>query len=324
VSTSLDEALALKRNGDLQGAVIALEGFLSSKPDHPVAIAHLADAQIRRKRFDEAETALDRAEEVAGTTSFTAKLRGDLSYQQSRWQDAARAYQDADALGDKGTWTLVQLARCRLRMNDMEGARGAASRAAERDETSASAWVLLGDISLKEKQLDDAEAMYARAHEVAPNDDWAYSRLIDARLMRLAPAKAAREAEVLLKSSGRGNKHLMGVLAKYRSEQGDDNKAADTWGRRADQHGDAYARRMQGFALRKAGRLDEAAAVLGRCLIDEPHDIILFRTYIQLQKKRGAVEELRQTLNAALPNAGSRKGAFFGELKKLPEPTTDQ
>jgi tetratricopeptide (TPR) repeat protein len=323
VSTSLDEALALKRTGDLQGALLALEGFLSTKPDHPIATAHLADVQIRRKRFDEAEGALDRAERVAGTSSFTAKLRGDLYYKQSRWQEAARAYQDADALGETGTWALVQLARCRLRLNDIEGARGAASRAAERDESSASVWVLLGDISLKEKQLDDAEAMYARAHDVAPNDEWAYSKLVDIRLLRLPEGKRAREAEILWKSSGRSNKHLMGVLAKYRSEQGDEDKAAETWGQRADQHNDPYARRMYGFALRKAGRLDEAAAVLGRCLVEEPHNIPVFRTYIQLQRKRGALDELRRTLEEALPGAGSRRGAFYGELKKLPAPTSD-
>jgi tetratricopeptide (TPR) repeat protein len=323
VSKSLDEALTLKRGGDLQGALIALEGFLSATPDHPVAIAHLADVQIRRKRFEEAETALDRAERVAGTTSFTAKLRGDLCYQQSRWKEAAKAYQDADALGETGTWTLVQLGRCRLRLKDIDGARGAASRAAERDEASASAWVLLGDISLKEKQLDEAEAMYARAHEAAPADEWAYAKLIDARILRLPPAKRAREAEVLVKSSGRGNKHLVGVLAKYRTEQGDVDKAAEAWRQRAEQHGDAYARRMYGFALRKAGRMDEAAAVLGRCLVEDPHNLPVFRTYIQLQRKRGAIEELRRTLEEALPGAGSRKGAIHGELKKLPAPMTD-
>jgi hypothetical protein len=77
---------------------------------------------------------------------------------------------------------------------------------------------------------------------------------------------------------------------------------------------------MQGFALRKAGRLDEAASILGACLVETPDDLILFRTYVGLQRSRGAIEELRQTLEQALPGAGSRRGAFFGELRKLPAP----
>jgi predicted Zn-dependent protease len=318
VSTSLDEVLALKRKGDLEAAVIALEGLLSTEPDNPIVIANLADVQIKRKRFDEAAAALDRAEGLAGTTRYTARLRGDLFYRQERWQESARAYQDADALGDRGTWSLTQLARCRLRLKDMEGARGAASRAAEREEASAPAWVILGDISLKENQLDDAEAMYARAHETAPDDEWAYSRLVKVRLLKLPEDKRAREVEVLLKSSGRGNRHLMAVLAEFRANQGEGDKAAETWARRVEQHGDPYARRMYGFALRKAGRLDEAATVLGQCLIEEPHDIILFKTYVALQRKRGALDELRRTLDEALPRAGARRGAFFAELKKLP------
>jgi hypothetical protein len=79
---------------------------------------------------------------------------------------------------------------------------------------------------------------------------------------------------------------------------------------------------MHGFALRKAGRLDEAAAVLGACLVETPDDLILFRTYVGMQRGRGAIEELRETLERALPGAESRRGAFFGELRKLPAPDT--
>ena len=62
MSTALDEALALERAGDLDGAVIALEGVLSGRPRHPVALARLAGVQFRRGRLEEAVLALDRAE----------------------------------------------------------------------------------------------------------------------------------------------------------------------------------------------------------------------------------------------------------------------
>jgi hypothetical protein len=41
-----------------------------------------------------------------------------------------------------------------------------------------------------------------------------------------------------------------------------------------------------------------------------------------MQRTRGAIDELRQTLEQALPGAGSRRGAFFGELRKLPAADT--
>src|SRR4051812_43884415 len=80
VSTTLDEALALERVGDLDGAVIALEGLLSGRPTHPVALARLASVQVRRGRLEEAVLALDRAEAAMGVTKFTARVRGDVCY----------------------------------------------------------------------------------------------------------------------------------------------------------------------------------------------------------------------------------------------------
>jgi tetratricopeptide (TPR) repeat protein len=319
---ALDEALELKRSGQLDAAVIALEGVLADSPSHPVALVNLAEVQLKRGRLQEAAAAVDRAESAVGTTASSARVRGDIDYKRGRWEEASRAYRDADALGDRGSWSLVQLARCRLRLRDLDGARGAASRAVERDPASPSGWVVLGDIAAREGALGDAETMYSRAHEQAPQDQWAYSKLVEARLLQLAPERRAKEIAVLMKTTGQDNRHLLGVLARLRSQDGDDEAAAKAWGQRSDTTGDPYARRMRGYALRKAGQLDEAAAVLGACLVEEPDDLILFRTYVGLQHSRDAIEELRQTLERALPGATSRRGAYFGELRKLPAPET--
>ena len=314
---ALDDALRLKRSGDLDAAVIALEGVLSRSPAHPVALAHLADVQLKRGRLEEAAAALDRAESGAGTTRFTARLRGELCYKDGRWKEAARHFQDASALGDDSAWLLVQVGRCRLRLGDVDGARGAAGQAAERDVGSPAPWVLLGDIALREGRPEEAETMYGRAHERAPDDQWAYAKLVEARLLRLPGERREREVQVLLKTTGRGNPHLLGVLARLRSERGDQEEAARAWGQRA-RGGDLFARKQEGFALRKAGRLDEAAAVLGACLAADPEDRYVFSSYVSLQRQRGAFEELRRTLEEILPRAGSRRGAFYGALRKLP------
>jgi tetratricopeptide (TPR) repeat protein len=317
---ALDEALELKRSGQLDAAVIALEGVLTRSPSHPLALAHLAEVQLQRGRPMDALSALYRAESAAGTTAFTARIRGDIAYKAEKWEVASQAYRDADTLGDRGTWSLVQLARCRKRVRDFDGARGAASRAVERDPDAPSGWVVLGEIAAEQGLLGDAESMYLRAHERAPDDQWAYAKLVEIRLRQLPPQRRNKEISVLLKTVGKDNRHLLGVLAKLRSDDGDNEAAARAWGERSRQTGDFYARKMQGFELRKAGRLDEAAAILGACLIDEPDNLILFRTYVSMQRSRGAIEELRATLEKALLNAGSRKGAFFGELRKLPAP----
>ena len=99
-----------------------------------MALAHLADVQRRRLKTAEAAEALDRAEAAAGTTAFTARIRGDLHFGEKRWRDAAAAYREASVLGEPGIWSLVRLARCHLRLGEPDAARGAAAQVAERDE----------------------------------------------------------------------------------------------------------------------------------------------------------------------------------------------
>ncbi|HET7487985.1 MAG TPA: tetratricopeptide repeat protein [Acidimicrobiales bacterium] len=319
MSRDLDAALERKRSGDLDGALIALESFLAGNPSHSPALAHLADVQVRRGRRAEAADALDRAEAVAGTTAFTARVRGDLLAGQERWEEAARSYADAVALGEKGWWAPVRLASCRLSAGDVEGAKGAALRAVEAHPAASGGWIVLGDVATREGDLDGAEAMYQRAHDEAPGDQWAYAKLVEARLAKLPPDRREREVKVLLKTAGRDNRYLLGVLARLRREAGDDEAAAEVWGEAA-RTGAPSARRQHGYALRRAGKLDEAAAVLGACLVEQPDDVILFKTYVGLQQKRGDHAGLRSTLEAALPRAGAgRKGAFHAALKKIPE-----
>lgn len=316
-TSGLEEALELKRAGRLDEAIIALEAVLGRASSNPVALAHLADVQLRRRRLDQAAVVLDRAEAVAGTTALTARVRGDLRYREQRWREAAGCYHEARLLGDRGTWSLVQSARCHLRLGELDAARGSAALAVERDGRAAPAWVLLGEIAQREGRHDDTIAMFERARAADPGDDYAYAKLIEARLLGLAPEERAGEVEILLRSGGESNRHLFGVLARLRSQEGDEHRAADSWRARRERHGDPYARKMEGYALRRAGELDQAAAVLRACLLEDPEDLVLFRTYVHLQRSRGAIEELRATLEQLVPVAGSRRGAVYGELRKL-------
>ncbi len=317
---ALERALGLKRDGRFDEAVIALESLLVSEPRNGQALAHLAHCQLRRGRPEQALQELDRAEAAAGTTAFSARLRGDALYRLGGHREAARAYEDALALGDRGSWPLVQLARCRIRLRDLPGARDAGNRAVERDPESASGWTVLGEVAAAEDDLVQAEAMYARAHECDPKDRYAYARLVRARLLQLPPEARAREVKVLLKSGGRDNSHLLGVLAQVQRELGDETAAAEAWRRSGDRAaaGDLFfARKQEGYARRRAGDLEGAAHLLRDCLLQAPQDIILFKTYVGLERQRGATDELKQTLQELLTVAGQRRGAVYAELRRL-------
>jgi tetratricopeptide (TPR) repeat protein len=313
----LEHALELKRIGRLDEAVIALEAVLVDEPRNAFALAHLAHIQLRRRRPADALAELEKAEAEGGVTAFTARLRGDALYRLNRHRQAARAYEEADALGDRSVWTLAQLARCRLRDSDLEGARDAASRAVEREPEAAPGWVALGDVAARAGDAAQAEAHFQKAHGLAPDDQYAYARLVEMRLLQLAPEDHARELDVLLRSSGRGNRFLDAAVARLRREQGDEEGAAAAWRRSRGSKDDLFARAQEGYALRRAGRFKEAVVLLRDVLMENPGDIILFRTYVGLQRQLGELEELRETLQALLPIAGPRKGAVYGELRKL-------
>ncbi|HXM58682.1 MAG TPA: tetratricopeptide repeat protein [Candidatus Dormibacteraeota bacterium] len=319
----LERALELKRSRRFDQAVIALEALLVDEPRNAYALAQLADCQLRRRRPAEALTELDKAEAAGGATRFTARIRGDALYRLGRHKEAARAYEEADALGDRDPWTLAQLARCRIREHDLDGARDAATRAIERDPTAAAGHVVLGELATRADDLAGAEAHFQRARELAPDDQYVYAQLMEARLLQLPPEDRARELEVLLKTGGaQKNRFLSGVLARLRRQLGDEEGAAAAWHASAgDGDGgrkDLFARAQEGYALRRAGRLQEAAVLLRDVLLEDPGDVILFKTYVSLQRQLGAIDELRQTLHELLPIAGPRKGAVYGELRKLP------
>lgn len=317
VQEPLQHALELKKAGRLDEAVIELESVLLDEPRNALALAHLAQCQLRRERLEEAMVELDKAEAAGGATTFTARVRGDALYRLGRHGEAARAYDEADALGDRSAWTLVQLARCHLRTRDLDAARDAAHRALEREPRSAPAWTVLGDLAARSGDGEQAEHHYREAHELDPSDRYAYARLIEIRLLQLEPEERSRELDVLLRSGDRDNPYLSGVLARLRREMGDEAGAAAAWRESRRFGNDLFARKQEAYALRRAERFDEAAAVFRECLLRDPQDVVLFRTYVGMQRRRQALDDLRAVLEDLLPIAGSRRGAVFGELRKL-------
>ena len=325
----LERAFELTQERRYDEAVILLQTVLEADPSNSAALTQLAFCQLRRRQPLLALTELDRAEALHGATARTARMRGDALNSLHRYRQARDAYREADALGDRTSWNLVQMARCCLRLKDLEGARGAGTRAVEREPADAAAWAVLGDIAARAGRHGDAESAYERAHVLKPGDGYIYAQLIGCRLMQLEPGERRREVELLLKSGGGDSPHLLELLARIQSELGDAAAAAASWRKsrssRGGKGGSAYALRMEGFALKKAGNLPEAASMLRESLMLEPENVIAFQGYVRLQRERGAVGELREALQELLPIAGSRRGAVHGELRKLPsqDPTVE-
>lgn len=305
------------RERRLDEAVLALERSLVDDPHDARSLLTLAECQLRRGLPEQALRELERAEVEAGITARSSRLRGDALYRLAGYDEAEAAYRHSEALGGRGTWSLVQIARCRLRARDPEGAMEAAALALEREPESADALVAMGEGVVRKEGHQAAESWFARAHAAAADNQFAYSRLIEARIMQLPEGDRLRELELIQRTTGTGNRYLQSLLARIRREQGDTGGSVEAWAKAARQ-GDAFARKNYGYALRKAGRLEEAAQVMRESLFAFPQDVVLFRNFVRLMRERGALNELRLTLEDLLPVAGPRRGAVYGELSRLP------
>jgi tetratricopeptide (TPR) repeat protein len=297
--------------------VIALESLLVREPDNVDALLMLARTQLRREKGDAALAALDRAEAIAGVNATTALLHARAQQRLGRFRDAAEAYAEALALGEESAWGLVQLGRCRIRLGELDAAREAGRRAVERAPDAASGWLLLGDVALKQGEVDLAESHMAAAHQCEPDNRYAYARLMEVRLLRLPPEKRLRELEVVVQSAGGRNPHLLNAMARVRSRLGDEQAAPGIWRQSQAERPNPFARKMEAYALKKAGRLEAAARLMKACLLEDPRDVVLFTNYVRLQRARSAIAELERTLLELLPIAGDRRGAVFGELRKV-------
>ena len=115
-------------------------------------------------------------------------------------------------------------------------------------------WVVLGEVALREGREDDAVAPLRAGPRARTR------RRVRLRQADRGPGPAAGPRGPRARGRGPapeprpGQPPPVGVLARLRSEGGDDRQAAETWGARRKLHGDPYARKMEAYALRKAGR----------------------------------------------------------------------
>jgi tetratricopeptide (TPR) repeat protein len=167
--------------GDAADAVAAFRRAQALAAHSPDVLIGLADALAAAGQSREAEQEYRRA--IATQPSYAAAhmAYGDYLFSPARAAEAAAAYGQAAKLTPADPMAFSNLGASRLLMGDFQGAADAFERSLALDPRGY-AYSNMGSVDYYLGRYRDAEAMYRKAAELAPDDHRPRGNLADAQL----------------------------------------------------------------------------------------------------------------------------------------------
>jgi len=180
--------------GDWAGAQRPLSGLISRFPDSPLAPSAAywrAEATFQAGDYPQAADYFEKLTTTSLPTERAARValrRGQLYARVGKWQAARNAIsplltEESAEVSEDELYYL--LGRCRMADADIQGARTAFLRAAQRDraeksETSAMAQWMIGETFMHQKRYAEAAAEYFRVVSLYPHPRWQAAALLQA------------------------------------------------------------------------------------------------------------------------------------------------
>ncbi|HEU5467831.1 MAG TPA: tetratricopeptide repeat protein, partial [Steroidobacteraceae bacterium] len=167
--------------GDAADAVTAFRRAQALAAHSPDVMIGLADALAAAREFQEAEKEYRRA--IATQPSYAAAhmAYGDFLFSPARAAEAAEAYEHATILTPADPMAFSNLGASRLLMGDFQGAADAFERSLALDPRGY-AYANMGSVEYYLGRYREAETMYRKAAELAPDDHRPRGNLADAQL----------------------------------------------------------------------------------------------------------------------------------------------
>ena len=165
-AASLAQVLAAK--GDHDGTIIAVGQALGLDPNRRDLYALRGRAHLARGDGDKALQDLYAAAAATPEDKALQLTLGQLQHKQRRLDEAAKQYRTVLAMDPQQTDALLGLTDVLLTLNDYEGARPYAAKAAAALPDNARAQYLQARMLEQDKQVDPALEAYARAARLDP------------------------------------------------------------------------------------------------------------------------------------------------------------
>ena len=271
------EILELYKAGKRGKAEEAARALLAGTPDDAETISILAATLIDRNAFEEAETALRRALELAPYAPIPWVNYGRFLQQHSRWGEALEHYfKAAQNFPDHPLFhaTLGQLAQ---RAGDFVTAEAAYRRANEIEPGQAIMLMNIGMVVLRQDRTDEAIDFFRKAIEINPKLAAAWGNLGNAEQKRgdLAAAEVAYQKAVDLDPKDVMTYVSLGMV---KLKRGDMREAAEIFERAISKFGPErraaawfpYARAQELGAMPAGFRAELARTVSRKTLTPPP------------------------------------------------------
>ncbi len=151
--------------GDANAAANTLREYLATDPSNPDGLALLGLVALSQKRYDDAQTALDKALNSDPTHTWALLRRAELNIEQGR-PDKAREDLEAVRLGPSDTSAAMRCGQLRERLGDMTDAELAYRNVLARQRNHEPAMRALIQLYLSQQKWGAMEARLAEARQV--------------------------------------------------------------------------------------------------------------------------------------------------------------
>lgn len=169
---------------EIEDGASAAKEFLRSRKDgarDSFVLAPLGRAYVLQGRFRQALKELSTAGQNQSTAAEIAVIRGDAHLALQDFAAAEKNYLEASKIRPKDTKSLNGLARVKIAINDLVGAKNYVQWALKIRQDDPQIWFTRGEISRNERKDQEALSHYSKAIELAPR--FVRPRLARARIL---------------------------------------------------------------------------------------------------------------------------------------------
>jgi tetratricopeptide (TPR) repeat protein len=319
---ALQEALALHRRGDVDGAIARYDDLLRADPQNVGALHHLAMARCQRGQFAEG---IRRALAFAPDNADAHNLLGMALARVGQAQEAVASFDRAIAARENFAQAHGNRASALAQLGAREDALRSYGRALALDPASVTDWLNQGALQFELGLHEKAISSFDRVLALQPNVPEAHFNRANAlrALGRNPEALAAYDRALALQPNfadailNRGLIHLgaergEAALADFDRALAIDSSRAATW-------------RHRGLALSQLDRFADATASCDRALAldagDTTSSLVRGLALFNLGRDREALESLDRVI-AARPNdarAHAERAAVLNALDRVDE-----
>lgn len=192
------------------------------------ALKLMVQAKLSLQEWGEAEKFAKMLQKIEGQEALSQQMLGFVYQGKQRQDDSIEAFKKAYELSPSSSQPVVALVRSYVRSGKLEEARGFLNSVLSVDAKNTTAYTMLGQLSLFEKQPEQAAKYFRKSVEVNPRQVIGYRSLARIYMADKQPAKVEKAIMDGLAALP-GNPTLTMSLASFHESQKEFNKAIEIY-----------------------------------------------------------------------------------------------